>query len=107
MAQSNTKLSADQKIDLKEFKAAMGKNEAFGMVDRVTVYAKRVSRDMVQFSSAIASPDEKKIRPKVGQFCALDRFYRGEFALCPMAGGMGFTVQQMADALAQDLAGYC
>lgn len=78
---SNSKITREQKAELKEFKASMGKNQAFGAYGRVTVFASRVSQTMAQFSVSIASREEEKIRPKVGQYWALERFYDGQHAM--------------------------
>lgn len=80
---SNTKLTPDQKEFLQDFKAGMSKNMAFGQSGRVTVLA-QVTGNVVKFSTAVASPDEKKIRRKVGQFWAAGRWYHYQFAVMPL-----------------------
>ena len=80
---SNTKLDSAQKEILRDFKAEMPKNMAFGQSGRVTVLA-QVTGNVVKFSTAVASPDEKKIRRKVGQYHAADRWYNDQFAVMPL-----------------------
>ena len=80
---SNTKLNQTEKEILREFKAEMPKNMAFGQSGRVTVLA-QVTGNVVKFSTAVASPDEKKIRRKVGQYHAADRWYNDSFAVMPL-----------------------
>ena len=80
---SNTKLTPMEKEDLRDFKAEMPKNMAFGQSGRVTVLA-QITGNVVKFSTAVASPDEKKIRRKVGQYHAADRWYNEQFVVMPL-----------------------
>ena len=80
---SNTKLDSAQKEILRDFKAEMPKNMAFGQSGRVTVLA-QITGNVVKFSTAVASPDEKKIRRKVGQYHAADRWYNDQFSVMPV-----------------------
>lgn len=80
---SNTKLSYTEKEDLKIFKAEMHKNMAFGQCGRVTVLA-QITGNVVRFSTAVASPDEQKVRRKVGQFHAAARWHNGEISMAPV-----------------------
>lgn len=79
---SNTKLNQTEKEILREFKAEMPKNMAFGQSGRVTVLA-QITGNVVKFSTAVASPDEKKIRRKVGQYLAVCRWDNDQFAVMP------------------------
>lgn len=102
---SNTKLDSAQKEILRDFKAEMPKNMAFGQSGRVTVLA-QVTGNVVKFSTAVASPDEKKIRRKVGQFHAADRWYNDQFAVMPALsddGWGGWTAEQTANYIAEML----
>ena len=79
---SNTKLTRAQKDELKAFKAIMPKNMAFGARGRITVLAE-VDTSVVRFASSVASPDEIKIRRKVGEYCAMCRWREGQTAIIP------------------------
>jgi hypothetical protein len=72
MAQSNSKLTKDQKAELREFKEVTP-HALFMRAGRVTVLVldKRVS-------VSIASIEEKKFRVKVGQYWAMQRMIYGE-----------------------------
>lgn len=80
---SNTKLNQTEKEILRDFKDEMPKNMAFGQSGRVTVLA-QITGNVVKFSTAVASPDEKKIRRKVGQYHAADRWYNHMQAVMPL-----------------------
>ena len=80
---SNTKLSQDQKDSLKFFKDEMPKNMVFGQSGRVTVLV-QLTGNVMRFSTAVASPDEKKLRRKVGQYHAADRWTNGEISVAPV-----------------------
>lgn len=102
---SNTKLDAVQKEILRDFKAEMPKNMAFGQAGRVTVLA-QVTGNVVKFSTAVSSPDEKKIRRKVGQFHAADRWYNDQFAVMPTPPkfyGEKFVPEYVANLIAETL----
>lgn len=79
---SNSKLSQDQKDSLKFFKDEMPKNMAFGQCGRVTVLA-QITGNVVRFSTSVASPDEQKVRRKVGQYHAADRWQNNEISVVP------------------------
>lgn len=99
---SNTKLSREQKQGLKDFKKNMPKNEAFGQHGETTVFVKRVSRDFAQVSASYASPDEMKLRAKVGQWYAKNRHVNGELILMRYDPACE-SVQDFADQVAYDL----
>lgn len=101
---SNTKLTRAQKEQLKAFKAIMPKNMAFATVGRVTVLAE-VDTNVVRFSTAVASPDEVKVRRKVGEYCAVERFQNGGTALMPRNGiNPDYTASMAAYTIAELLA---
>ena len=79
---SNTKLTRAQKDELKAFKAIMPKNMAFATVGRLTVLAE-VDTSVVRFASSVASLDEVKVRLKVGEYCAMQRWQDGQTAIVP------------------------
>lgn len=76
--QSNSKLDPHQN---QWSKAAKCEHLAAGgvlvAVDAVTVALLRTGEQSGKFAVSIASPDEKKIRRKVGEYHALDRFATG------------------------------
>lgn len=95
---SNTKLTADQKGELHEFKATMSKNMAFGQYGQVTVLVELCGR-VVKVSTAVASPDEKKYRRKVGEYMAMQRHAYNIYAILPTP--VSYTGQKLD---AQDVA---
>ena len=95
---SNTKLTRSQKEQLKTFKALMPRNMAFATVGRVTVLVE-VDTNVVRFATAVASPDELKVRRKVGEYMAAERWQAGQTALAPRDSWAG-----SAEGWAQDLA---
>lgn len=75
---SNTKLTTEEKAELKEMKiAAANSNIRVINLDNKTVMAYSVKGNTVEFSLAVMSPDEKKFRVKVGEYYALSRFELG------------------------------
>jgi hypothetical protein len=103
---SNTKLNSAQKEILRDFKAEMPKNMAFGQSGRVTVLA-QITGNVVKFSTAVASPDEKKIRRKVGQYYAAGRWDSDQFAVMPALYDRGWggwwTAEETANYIAEML----
>lgn len=72
--QSNSKLNAHQKLARKEFKAKfLNAGGVLVLVGAVTVALERTGVTSGHFAVSIASPDERKIRRKVGEFYALAR----------------------------------
>lgn len=97
---SNSKLTREQKNDLKAFKARMHKNMAFGQCGGVTVFAE-VTGNVTRFATSVASPDELKIRAKVGKWHAADRFGHGECVVMPTpVVGDPNTPKEIADYVA-------
>ncbi len=80
---SNSKLTPSQKETLRILRAGMPRNTAFGQSGRVTVLA-QTTGNVVKFSTAVASPDEKKIRRKVGEYYAAERWNEGSVAVMPV-----------------------
>lgn len=60
----------------------MPKNMAFATHGRLTVLV-QVMPNCVRVATALASPDEKKIRRKVGEFYAANRFADGKISVLP------------------------
>lgn len=79
-AKSNTKLADYQKEALKGMLYAMGANGFAHKLahngETVVTYTER--GNTTEFSLAVTSPDEKKFRPRVGAYYALDRFNAGQ-----------------------------
>lgn len=75
--QSNSKLTPEQKQELKAMKAEFFKagGVIFSGDNGVTVAIVRTGARAGKFSVSIASNDEKKNRPKVGAYVALMRFF--------------------------------
>lgn len=101
---SNSKLTREQKAALKGFKILMRKNMAFGHSGGVTVLVE-VNKNVVRFSTSVASPDEQKIRKKVGQYHAMERWDNGETAIMPTDRfDTGYST--IDDMTPQDVAGF-
>jgi hypothetical protein len=79
---SNSKLLTSEKADLKDFKKSMPKNMAFEQSGPVTVLV-RVMTNCVHVSTALASPNEKKVRAKVGQYRAAERMFENIYVSLP------------------------
>ena len=79
---SNTKLTAYEKVMLKSYKKSMPKNMAFATHGRLTVLV-QIMPNCVRVATAVASPDEKKIRRKVGEFHAANRFANDKISVLP------------------------
>ena len=63
---SNSKISKSQKAELKEFKQ-QNPDVAFVQYGFATVLVNRTGATMGEFTTSVASRDEKKIRRKVGE----------------------------------------
>ena len=70
--QSNSKLTKYQKSLLKDYRKMMPEVK-FATMGETTVAFKRAGK-MVEFATAICAPNEKKMRPKVGKYYAIQRF---------------------------------
>ena len=79
--QSNSKLSLSQKIDLRALKSDVP-GVQFTMMGKTTIAFVRKG-NLVKFATAICGDNEKKNRPKVGQYYAIDRFISGETVKMP------------------------
>lgn len=99
---SNTKLSKAEKATLKDFKANMPKNMAFGFCVETTVLVE-VNKNVVRFSTSVAGPDEVKIRRKVGQYHAMLRWGNGETAIMPSWAFAGMSAEDVANRIADIL----
>lgn len=97
---SNSKISAHAKSELKWFKKSMPKNVAFATSGSLTVLV-RVMSNCVMVSTALASPDEKKIRRKVGEFHAMERMSVGKYVV--FGNSWGECAQKVAQYYADNL----
>ena len=101
---SNTKLDAYSKVVLKQFKCE-NPNAAFAASPdgRVTVLVVPHSTLSIgQFSVAIASENEQKIRRKVGEFEALRRYLDGmSQPVCTGFLNAGYIAGGIAEGLAE------
>lgn len=75
---SNTKLNPFQKGMLKGLREMQSGAVEICNLDNQTVIAWRDRGNTVEFALSVMSPDEKKFRPKVGEFYARTRFDNGE-----------------------------
>lgn len=88
MNTSNSKLTAFQKIELREMIADLfwRGGSVFSFPDLGVTVACAPMFDgsrMWGFATSIASPDEQKFRAKVGKFWAIDRLNDGEILQVP------------------------
>jgi hypothetical protein len=81
--QSNSKLNKVEKSLLKDFAKFMPQVK-FAHMGKTTVAFAHVG-NLVEFSTAICSDNEKKNRPKVGKYWAMTRFENGETVKMPFA----------------------
>ena len=75
--QSNSKLTAEQKADLKLLKKHAKSNGTRIHSDATTI-AYKIHPKTVEFSLAVMSDNETKFRPNVGKYYALTRFNNGQ-----------------------------
>lgn len=99
---ANSKLTREQKEYRKEFISRLKK--CAGVVvqyGNVTCVLLRTGECMGDFSVAIASPDEQKIRRKVGEYMALYRWVQGAYQPVPLKekGHDPFTYETDQDYL--------
>ena len=73
---SNSKISKAQKANLKQFKR-MNPKVAFAQYGWATVLVSQTGVNMGEFTTAIASRDEQKVRRKVGEYYAMERLAYG------------------------------
>jgi hypothetical protein len=73
---SNTKLADHEKIDRKQLLSILGTGGRPDCISEngVTTIVFKHRGHTVEFSMAVASPEETKFRRKVGQYLALQRF---------------------------------
>ena len=83
---SNTKLTKEQKQAVKGFEYNMMPDDAFfadnGKVT-VLVIPEFNNSKMVMVSVSTMSDTEKKFRPSVGKYFAMQNFYKGEYIKIP------------------------
>ena len=79
---SNTKLTKDQKHAVKAFEYNVMPNDAFfadnGKVT-ILVIPEFNNSKMVMVSVSTMADNEKKFRPSVGKYFAMQNFYKGEY----------------------------
>lgn len=81
--QSNSKLTKYAKSQFKDLLEA-NPEVKFATMGKTTIAFHHVG-DLVEFSTAICSDNEKKNRPKVGKFCAMQRFDNCQTVKLPYA----------------------
>jgi hypothetical protein len=79
--QSNSKLSKIQKSMLKDSRK-FNPNVKFATMGKTTIAFAHVG-ELVEFATAICADNEKKNRPKVGKFYAIQRFETGQTVKMP------------------------
>jgi hypothetical protein len=97
---SNSKLNSAQKTALKHFKAKMSENMAFASNGRLTLLV-RVMPNCVHISTALASPDEIKIRKKVGQFYVTKRMFNESYVVVPFPDVWDYGAETIAEHFAE------
>jgi hypothetical protein len=102
---SNSKLSREQKAERKAMLADLA--DAGGTLATVGRFTVAISPEgkglrMARMSVAVASPDEQKIRRKVGEFHALTRLYDLQSVPVPR----DFDAQDLAEMMSQTDGGY-
>jgi len=101
--QANTKLTKEQKRHLKELRE-MFANHDTGLATRdgVTIFVVRPFRNSNTFkvSTAVASPNEKKNRRKVGEYLTLLSMCGGVAIPFPTYG-QSLAAQDIADIIAE------
>jgi hypothetical protein len=80
--QSNSKLSRFEKSVLKDF-CKLNPHVCFATMGETTLAFARVG-NLVEFSTAICAPTEKKMRPKVGKYWAITRYENGQTTKMPV-----------------------
>ena len=79
---SNSKLTAEQKVELTSMRVHADINDiTTAFLDNVTTMVYRNCGNTVHFALAIKSEDEKKFRPNVGEYLALDKFMAGHYVV--------------------------
>ena len=79
---SNTKLTPEQKLELANMKAHAELHDIVTVfLDNVTTMVFKDCGNTVHFAMAVKSQDEKKFRPNVGQYLALDKFMAGQYVV--------------------------
>lgn len=95
---SNSKLTPEQKQTLKTWKAMLPKDASLKALGRMTVLCVP-GGNVTHVYSSVASPDEKKIRPKVGEFYVIWRWMFCESTF--MLPGLWY-VQEVLEAFGFD-----
>ncbi len=82
MKTSNSKLTADQKLDRKDMLARMPDVQLFSFPESGVTVAASKEGTTVQFAVSLMSEDEQKFRRKVGEYHALSRIWNGQTVMC-------------------------
>jgi hypothetical protein len=75
---ANTKLTPEQKLNLKQLRVDQDGGVQIINLDNKSTMAWQFKGNTVEFALSVMSPDEKKFRPKVGEYIARSRFDNGE-----------------------------
>lgn len=101
MTTSNTKLTKDQKISLKDFQELLQdlKGEIFTFSEyncTIVVVPEFNNSKMVRVSVSTMSDNEKKFRNKVGQFYALEKMfgYSDEYIKIPVKNNSYYEIAE-------------
>ena len=79
---SNTKLTPEQKLELANMQAHAELHDiTTAFLDNVTTMVFKDCGNTVHFAMAVKSEDEKKFRPNVGEYLALDKFMAGHYVV--------------------------
>ena len=79
---SNTKLTPEQKTELANMRAHAELHDIVTVfLDNVTTMVFKDCGNTTHFAMAIKSEDEKKFRPNVGQYLALEKFMAGQYVV--------------------------
>lgn len=100
---SNTKLNADQKSDLKAYKAGNPTAEFFSFPEHnvtVLMFREFPRAKMVRVSVSVSSSDEQKFRIKVGEYNAANNMELGEFIKVNVPDRRSFEFAENMAALA-------
>jgi len=100
MAKTDTKLTRDQKEQLKAFKRCMGESFAFAACGAVTLLVHSEGPNTVRVSTAVCAADESKNRPKVGEWLCMTRMMNGGTSVVVPFPGPAWGLREYATYLA-------
>jgi hypothetical protein len=93
--QSNSKLTKFQKSAFKDMKKFLP-HVQFAWAGKTTIAFAHVG-ELVEFATAICADNEKKNRPKVGKYWALNRFENGQTVKMRFADFDNMVTNMVAD----------